>query len=543
MEVKQTAPATVAVAVSKPRFEGPQRYVNIAPTEHGPVYATHNHDTAIAECPNGDLLAIWYTCEQERGRELAVAASRLRYGQSEWEPASLFWDTPDRNDHCPALWYDGKRTLYHFNGGSIAGKWQPLVIVMRSSTDSGVTWSKPRLISSEYGYRSMVGQPVFRSLEGFLVFGADADGGSTFWMSRDGGATWADAGGHIRGVHAGIVQLRDGRIMALGRGENIDGRMPMSISSAWGKTWEYKPTIWPPIGGSQRLVLMRLKEGPLLLITFVKDPKHLDWAKAGGADDRGMTSMVAAVSYDEGQTWPDRRVISDGKPEHGALTLGNGWIRMSRATSEPIGYLAATQARNGMIHLISSISHYAFNLAWIKQGQPAGERGPAARTLVSRSGLPGTIEPGRHSTERTGLWQALKPERGFTMEAKGTAFEMDAYIRTGKQTTNRYRLRVSPEAAEYWYENRWVKLAPGDGALHRYRMAVRDDTAVQIYRDAELIGVQDGWVTISWQQAARGTYVEWTGSVEGLGYDLGGSQGNGPGAGGYSGDRGSLGPA
>ncbi|MCC7498487.1 MAG: SUMF1/EgtB/PvdO family nonheme iron enzyme [Bryobacterales bacterium] len=520
LNVNRAAPASVMTPVREPYFDGPRRYVKVAPREHGPVYATHNHDTAIAECPNGDLLAIWYTCEQERGRELAVAASRLRYGQKEWEPASPFWDTPDRNDHCPALWYDGKRTLYHFNGASIAGKWQPLMIVMRTSTDSGVTWSKPRLISAEYGYRSMVGQPVFRSLEGFLVFGADADSGSTFWMSRDGGANWADSDARIRGVHAGIVQLRDGRILALGRGQNIDGRMPVSISPDWGKSWEYKPAIWPPINGSQRLVLLRLKEGPLLLITFAKDPARLEWSPPEGVDGRGMTSMVAAVSYDEGRTWPDRRVVTDGKPEHGAATLGDGWIRMSPRTSEPIGYLAATQARNGVIHLISSINHYAFNLAWIQQGQPSGERGPAPKSIRAKPILAEAIDPGLGTIERTGLWDDLAPRRGFTIEANGTVFELDALIRTGLQTTNCYGLRVSAGAVEYRSGTGWMRLAAGDGAPHRYRLAVRGDTAVEIYRDGERLGVQDAWVTINWRQAARGKYAAWSGSLLSLSYDL-----------------------
>lgn len=523
VDVKQTVPPAVTATVRGPYFEGPRRYVRIPATAHGPVFSTHNHDTAIAECPNGDLLAIWYSCERERGRELAVAASRLRYGHKEWEPASPFWDTPDRNDHCPALWFDGKKTLYHFNGGSIAGQWEPLVIMMRTSIDSGATWSKPRLISSEYGYRSMVGQPVFRSLEGFLVFGADAGSGSTFWMSRDGGASWADSGGHIRGIHAGIVQLRDGRILALGRGENIGGFMPASVSSDWGKSWEYSPSIWPPIDGSQRLVLMRLKEGPLLLVTFVKDPNRLEPAADNFTDDRGMTSMVAAVSYDEGRSWPDRRVVSDGRPEHGALTLDDGWIRMSPARSEPIGYLAATQARNGIIHLISSTCHYAFNLAWIRQGQPAGGLQPMGKRLAAKAALPGVIEPRRQTIERSGIWSRLKPERGFTLQMEGVRFELDAFIRTGKQTTNRYRLRVTPEAIEYWYQNRWMKLAAGDGAPHRFRLAVRDDTAVQIYRDGERLGVHDAWVMVSWQQAARGSYVEWSGAVEKIRYDLDGA--------------------
>jgi uncharacterized membrane protein YeiB len=38
---------------------------------------------------------------------MTVASSRLPVGQDEWEPASVFWDAPDRNDHAPALWFAG----------------------------------------------------------------------------------------------------------------------------------------------------------------------------------------------------------------------------------------------------------------------------------------------------------------------------------------------------------------------------------------------------------------------------------------------------
>jgi hypothetical protein len=49
--------------------------------------------------------------------------------------------------------------------------------------------------------------------------------------------TWVDAGGKIAGIHAGVVQLKDGRLMAFGRGDNVDGKMPKSLSADMGKTW------------------------------------------------------------------------------------------------------------------------------------------------------------------------------------------------------------------------------------------------------------------------------------------------------------------
>ncbi len=39
--------------------------------------------------------------------------------------------------------------------------------------------------------------------------------------------------------------------------------------------------------------------------------------------------------------------------------------------AEPRGYMAGTQTPDGVIHLISSKQHYAFNLAWLKAPRPA----------------------------------------------------------------------------------------------------------------------------------------------------------------------------
>jgi hypothetical protein len=123
----------------KPYFRGPREYVKIPPGSDGPMYSEHNHDPALVDCPNGDLLAIWYSCRNEPGRELGILASRLRHGTEQWEPASVFWDAPDRNDHAPAFWLDARGTIYHFNGLSAAATWGSLATVMRTSTDSGAT--------------------------------------------------------------------------------------------------------------------------------------------------------------------------------------------------------------------------------------------------------------------------------------------------------------------------------------------------------------------------------------------------------------------
>ena len=500
-----------AADASAPYFAGPRCYVKIPAGSNGPLFSQHNHDAAITDCPNGDLLAIWYTCVQERGREVAIAAARLRRGADEWEPAYSFWDTPDHNDHCPALWYDGMDTMYHFNGVGVAGRWEPLAIIMRTSRDSGITWSKARYIVPDFGLRNMVGEPVLQTRDGSILFGADAAGGSTIWISRDRGETWNEPGGNIKGIHAGIVELNDARLMALGRGQNIDGWMPMSLSSDHGVTWQAKASALSPIGGGQRVALIRLKEGPLFFASFARDVTQLEPMASPARDQRGETSLFGALSFDDGKTWPVRRVITDGLPEHSATTIDGGRIRMSPNSSEPQGYLSVCQARDGVIHLISSINHYAFNAAWVKLGQPEAPRGAQRQRLPVRKSLADRY------ARAPAVLNEVSLEKGFTVEARGgIGFELELVVPEGTLITNRYFLRIAADGIYYRRAGEFLKIADSSAAAepHRYRLAVRDDTAVQIYRDGQLLTVETADVQPDWRLPARGPILSWKNSVE-----------------------------
>jgi sulfatase modifying factor 1 len=358
---------------AKPYFIGPQQYVKIPANSNGPMFSKHNHDPALTWCDNGDLLAIWYSCNSERGRELCVVASRLRQGAKEWEDAAPFWDAPDRNDHAPALLNDGEGTLYHFNGLSAGASYRKnLVLVMRTSNDDGVTWSKGRFINP---VRGISNQPIPSSLvsrEGYFLFTSDwpwhKDGrGSAIWISRDNGRTWGTPPGRIAGIHAGITQLIDGRLIALGRGSDIDGRMPKSISADMGRTWTYEASPFPPIGGSQRLVLLRLKKGPLFLASFARDMTITDNA----GQFRNVKGLYTALSFDDGETWPVRRLVTDAQSQRTARTMDGREFTLGPTSAEPRGYMTGIQTPDGVIHLITSWNYYAFNLAWLKTPVPA----------------------------------------------------------------------------------------------------------------------------------------------------------------------------
>ena len=177
-------------------------------------------------------------------------------------------------------------------------------MVLRTSTDNGASWSTPKLIAPEHTKRHQVIAGTIRTREGWLVQACDAGPGShdgaAVQISKDGGKTWCDpwdgaplpdfkeggTGSTIAGIHAGIVQLGNGSLMAMGRGNSIRNkegklRMPMSISEDMGKTCKYVASELPPIDGGQRLVLMRLNEGPLLLVSFTDHPQRTPLEERG----------------------------------------------------------------------------------------------------------------------------------------------------------------------------------------------------------------------------------------------------------------------
>ena len=332
-----------------PVFLEPIPYV-IPPAQAETPFYSHNHQPAVTWTPDGALLAIWFSTEAEAGREMVVLQS-IFDGQA-WTPATLFCKVPGRNMTGSALLTLDTGEILHFQGVVDAGEWKDLALAMRRCPSFGEPWSPLRYIEPEHEVRHQVIAGPIVTRDGRILLccdaGPDGEAGSALHVSRDGGKTWEDSGSLIKGIHAGIVELQDGRLMAYGRGNAIDGRMPCSVSADGGRTWTYRATEFPPIGSGQRLVLRRLQEGPLMLCSF------------------GEKGLFVALSYDEGESWPLQKLLTDGMKrvlDGGAWT---GTFTLDATHAEPKGYLACTQSPDGMIHLLSSRVHYRFNLAWIQ---------------------------------------------------------------------------------------------------------------------------------------------------------------------------------
>lgn len=372
-----------------PYFEGPIPYM-LPPLENSnePFYS-HNHQPSLTWLDNGDLMAIWFTTNKESGTEMTVLASRLRKGKDKWDPSSEFYKASNRNMTGSSLFNDGNGNLYHFNSLGFENRdgWADLSILLRISRDNGVSWTTPKAIAPKIKGRHQVIDGTIVTSEGYIIQPCDAhwsmSGGTALMISKDGGVSWEDPGegqkipsyvdggvgnGTIAGIHGGVVELKNGDLMALGRSDNINGYMPLSISKDLGKTWRYSPSPFPPIGGGQRLVLTRLKEGPILLVSFTHHPQveygGMMFKNKEDTEFKGK-GLYAALSYDEGKTWPVKKLITPGA----GTFNGGGWTGDFTATlqqAEPRGYLSATQTPDNIIHLISSRLHYRFNLKWLE---------------------------------------------------------------------------------------------------------------------------------------------------------------------------------
>lgn len=282
----------------------------------GPIFSNHNHFTACCVCPNGDVLAVWYSTVTEDGREVAQAATRLRNGSEQWEPASLFFDVPDVNDHAPVLLTYGKRIL-HFCTQSLKG-WDYASNIIRYSDDNGVTWSKPTIMLDRDDPDAL-SQPcsAIVAQDGTIVVACDGDNhkDERLIRSKDGGKTWTVAKGDMRKamggkyvIHPTLSQRKDGALVSYLRGPNP---MPGLVSKDMGDSWETISTPFSGISSGMKAAALKLKSGALLLIS-IDTKKRFGTGVTFAASrsmmgQRGLTCAKSQTSEDICPS-PNRRI-------------------------------------------------------------------------------------------------------------------------------------------------------------------------------------------------------------------------------------------
>lgn len=307
------------------------------------------HNSAVAVCDNGDLVAAYYnTTKWEDDPEQSLLTMRLRAGASEWDFPEPWPDFADAACAAPVFWNDARGTLWLFFGCPRLAGGPPFFFM--TSRDSGATWSEihcPKLVGDVGAFTAQPINSVVHDRDGVIHLAVDGAGAtSLFFASDDNGATWRDTGGRTAGRHTSFVLGADGKTLIGfgGKNSHVDGFMPMSVSRDGGATYEHSATPFMPLASGQRPSVIRLASGAIF---FVADTLG---SKAPG----GRSASCVALSRDEGTTWRKREL----------------------PIASTVGYVTATQAPDGIIHVVTSKTkpaalHVELNEAWIESDEPA----------------------------------------------------------------------------------------------------------------------------------------------------------------------------
>ena len=166
-------------------------------------------------------------------------------------------------------------------------------------------------------------------------------------ISDDGGITWKGSEPIVGlgGIQPSVVRKNNGTLVAYLRDNGPPPkRALMSESTDDGESWTTARDTDIPNPGSS-LEVIRLRNG--------------HWIMVYNDLERNRYSLVAAISEDEGKTWPVRRHL-EGRPDV--------------QTPDQYHYPSVMQARDDAIHVTysyftaagKSIKHARFNEDWVR---------------------------------------------------------------------------------------------------------------------------------------------------------------------------------
>ncbi|GAA4446468.1 exo-alpha-sialidase [Ravibacter arvi] len=265
------------------------------------------HASTLVRTDDGQFVVAWFGGTKEKDDDVGIWVSTGRPGNwSAPKEVAKLREDPHWN---PVLHRgkDGKVYLF-FKVGKEISHWETWVQV---SEDNGATWSAAHeLVAGDRGGRGPVKNKMIELSDGTWLAGASIEPGRWLVMvdrSEDQGKTWVESEKlkmdtvAIKGkgaIQPTLWESAPGKVHMLVR--TTGGVIGRSDSEDNGKTWsEIKATSLPnPNSG---IDLTRLPDGTLALMY---NPDDENW---------GSRSPVSlALSYDNGETWPDKIDIDAG---------------------------------------------------------------------------------------------------------------------------------------------------------------------------------------------------------------------------------------
>jgi predicted neuraminidase len=383
---------TVVVCVIAGAVMGPAAEPQYSSELLFPLESWHNHSSSIVETPKGDLLVCWFHGSGERtADDVLIRAARWSKEKGSWGQPFTLADAPGFPETNPVLFIDRRERLFFFWPIIIAHRWETALMKYRISTDyqqdGPPTWTfqdnivlvpknivpktkafvaaeterSPQLAAAaqrlvehaEDEYFSRMGwftrtHPL-ELPSGRLLVPMYSDGYSFGIMaiSDDGGITWKGSEPIVGlgGVQPSVVRKNNGTLVAYLRDNGpAPKRALISESTDDGESWTTaRDTDILNPGSSVEVIRLR----------------NSHWVMVYNDLERNRYSLVAAISDDEGKTWPVRRHL-EGRPDV--------------ETPDQYHYPSVMQSRDDAIHVTysyftpagKSIKHARFNEEWVR---------------------------------------------------------------------------------------------------------------------------------------------------------------------------------
>ncbi|UQC75010.1 glycosyl hydrolase [Colletotrichum lupini] len=310
-----------------------------------PAATVQSHASNLLQLPDKTLLCVWFGGSQEGLPDISIWLSRQEPGTTSWSTPQKISSDTNRSCQNPVLFRAPKTgDIWLFHTSQDAGNQDGAIVMARTSSDNGKTWSSPH-----YSLKGVTGAfvrqplvvlgddtwvlPVFhcRSTPGQRWIGNNDI--SAVFYSKDEGQTW------IENVVPNSIGSSVGRQC-----------LPFNIAR-WPELGSFKPTSLPnPNSG---ICAARLASGKLAIV-FNRSFAEPDMAKREGLydditpeDDKRPNqasvngknaiwgtprkTLTVAVSSDDGLTWKEK-VLEEGD---GFCMTNNSIEKTNRELSYP----------------------------------------------------------------------------------------------------------------------------------------------------------------------------------------------------------------
>lgn len=327
---------------------------------------------ALVTTNSGALLALCDARVEKPGdaiNNIDLALKRSRDRGRTWEPMTIIADFPGQEAACdPVMVVDRETdTVWVFYDYILAEKvagrkheHRDARLHAITSTDEGVTWSKPTRIDKGLlqpdweGLKAAPGAGI-QTRNGHLVvpvYTSRLDGDySQLLVSEDHGRSWRLSAG-APGPETNecqVVELADGSWLLNMRNNRGKGSRLVSTTGNGGKTWTgTRHEVNQPEPGCQGSFsrLSDKREGYQKNRVVFANPSH----------SSRRVNMTAKLSYDEGMTWPISKVLYSGPSAYSCLAiLDDGTIGLLYENGRKSPYEKITFAR--------------FNVEWLTDGR------------------------------------------------------------------------------------------------------------------------------------------------------------------------------